>query len=267
MKILVIGDCHGKKPEIPDEDFELVLAVGDICGGTDEMRTAMFDSINSEKPFYEIRGESKAKKAVEESIEEGKQILETLNNLGKPVYIVPGNWDWTGINSDWDFLENRGYPEMLSEYENIHNLNFESREFEDVQFIGYGPCSGPEIPQYEDDKPNSQEEMNEMRKEYEQTKQELSNLFEKEDTILISHNAPQNTDLDMIDNPESPKHGRHYGSVIVRELVEEFNPLFNVAGHMHESEGVQSIGETLCINTGLNNVVLIDTDSKEIEFY
>ncbi|MFB6199510.1 MAG: metallophosphoesterase, partial [Candidatus Nanohaloarchaea archaeon] len=75
MKILIIGDCHGEKPEIPDEEFDLVLAVGDFCGGNDEMRSAMFEAIDTGKEWYEIFGVEEAKEAVEESIEEGKEIL------------------------------------------------------------------------------------------------------------------------------------------------------------------------------------------------
>lgn len=266
MKILVIGDCHGQKPEIPEEDFDLVLAVGDICGGTNEMRNAMFESIDSEEQWYEIMGREDAREAVNNSIEEGRNILEQLNSLQTPVFIVPGNWDWTGNSSDWEFLDGKGYPAMLAEYENIHNLNYDARQFQNYRFIGYGPCSGPEIPQYEDDRPGSEEELEEMKHEYEENRARLSDLFTEDRTIFLSHNVPQDTDIDMIDNPDSPKNGRHYGSVIVRELVEEFAPDFNIAGHMHESEGVQDLGDTRCVNTGLNNVLIIDTDSREVEF-
>ncbi|MFP4038698.1 MAG: metallophosphoesterase [Candidatus Nanohaloarchaea archaeon] len=152
MKILVVGDCHGEKPEIPEEDFDLVLAVGDICGGTDEMRSAMFEASESGEGWYDVFGEEEARKAVEASIEEGREILEKLDSLGVPVFIVPGNWDWTGENSDWVFLKGRGFPEMLKDFENIYNINFSGKSFGGLSFIGYGPCSGPEIPQYEDDK-------------------------------------------------------------------------------------------------------------------
>lgn len=268
MRILVIGDCHGRKPEIPDTEYDMVLAVGDICGGTDEMRTHMFQAIDSENRWYELMGEEKAKREVEKSIEDGREILEQLNNLQVPVFIVPGNWDWSREQSDWKFLEEKGYEQMVSEYENIHDLNFSREELGDFSFVGYGPCSGPELPQYEDDKPETDEELEEMREEYREKKEELQRLFERTGsrTIFLSHNAPNNTDLDMIENEDSPKHGRHYGSVIVRELVEEYGPEFNVAGHMHEGKGTDEIGETLCINTGLQNSLVIDTAREGREF-
>lgn len=261
MRALIIGDCHGEKPEIPDEEFDLILAVGDICGGTDEMRSAMFEARGSEKEWYEIFGEEDAKEAVEESIAEGKQILKQLNEVGVPVYIVPGNWDWTGEDSEWSFLEGIGYTEMLEEFENIRDLNFEKEQFEDWSFVGYGPCSGPEIPQYEDDEPETTEEKEEIREEYEEKKEKLFDLMKNSGkTVLLSHNAPQNTSLDEIDNPNSPVHGRHYGSVIVRDIIEEFSPEYDIAGHMHEAEGREKVEETECLNTGLNTVWVLDTE-------
>jgi Icc-related predicted phosphoesterase len=264
MKALIIGDCHGEMPDIPGEGFDLVLCVGDICGGTDEMRTAMFQAIDSEKTWYEIFGEEEAREAVEESIEEGKEILSRLEDLGVPVLVVPGNWDWTGENSEWDFLEGKGYPEVLKGFENVQDLNFSSREFEEFVFIGYGPCSGPEIPQYEDDKPDSEETMEEIREEYLEKKEKLSDIFrthrDSGKTVFLSHNVPQETSLDRIDNPDNPRHGRHYGSVIVKEIIEEFSPEFSIAGHIHEGEGRETLGESLCLNTGLNTVWVLDKE-------
>ena len=260
MKALIIGDCHGEMPDIPEEGFDIVLSVGDICGGTDEMRSAMFEAMDTEKEWYEFFGEEEAREAVEKSIREGKEILEELDSLGVPVLIVPGNWDWTGENSDWEFLEGRGYPEMLEGFDNVRNLNFSSFNLEGWKIIGYGPCSGPEIPQYEDDKPETEEEMQEIREDYEEKKQELSELFMKGETILLSHNVPQDTSLDRIEDEESPAYGRHYGSVIVRELIEEYSPEYSVAGHMHECEGRENVEDTECLNTGLNTVWVLDTD-------
>ena len=267
MKILVIGDCHGEVPEIPETSFDAVLAVGDICGGTDEMRKYMFEAIDSEKYWYELMGEEEAKEEVKASIREGHKILQKLESLGVPVYVVPGNWDWTSEDEGWEFLDGRGYPEMISDYSNVHDLNFELETLNGVDFIGYGPCSGPEVPQYEDDKPDSEEELEEIREAYEENKEELETLFEQSnnETVFLSHNAPHDTRLDMIDNPDSPKDGRHYGSLIVKELVEAYQPVYNVAGHMHESEGEEELGDTTCINTGFHNSLILNLENGAVK--
>lgn len=262
MNALIIGDCHGDVPDIPKEGFDLVLCVGDICGETDEVRNTMFEAMDTEKEWYELLGEEEAKKAVKSSIQEGKEILDELDSLGVPVFVVPGNWDWTGENSDWDFLEDRGYPEMLEEFDNIHDLNFDCREEGGWNLIGYGPCSGPEIPQYEDDKPKSEEEMEKIIEEYDGKKERLRQFFNDEKNIFLSHNVPQDTSLDEIDNEDSPVQGRHYGSVIVKELIEDLSPEYSVAGHMHEGEGRETLGNTNCLNTGLGTVWILDTDDR-----
>lgn len=153
---------------------------------------------------------------------------------------------------------------MLEDFDNIHDLNFSKREHGGLNFIGYGPCSGPEIPQYEDDKPDSEEELEEIEEDYIDKKKRLKQLFDPEtETVFLSHNAPNGTDLDMIDNPDSPKDGRHYGSLILREILEEESPSLNIAGHMHESEGLETVSGVKCLNTGLYSVWAVDTKERD----
>lgn len=40
------------------------------------------------------------------------------------------------------------------------------------------------------------------------------------------------------------------GSTAVRELIEKYQPLLSLHGHVHESAGAVRIGRTLCINPG-----------------
>src|SRR5260370_37986754 len=41
------------------------------------------------------------------------------------------------------------------------------------------------------------------------------------------------------------------GSNAVRAVVEEYKPLVELHGHIHESRGTAKIGKTVCINTGI----------------
>ena len=161
MEVLVVGDCHGEIPEISEEAerADVILATGDICGDSSQMREAMFQSIDSEKDWYNILGRQKAKEMVNKSLEEGEQVLKYLNSFGKPVFLVPGNWDWIGDEEGWNFLETNHFQQLIDKYDNIQNINCQTVQDSHFNYIGYGPCSGPEIPQYEDEKPN-EEEMN-----------------------------------------------------------------------------------------------------------
>ena len=61
------------------------------------------------------------------------------------------------------------------------------------------------------------------------------------------------------------------GSTAVRRVIETYQPLLSIHGHIHESGGERKIGETLCINPGseANHGVLrgyiVDIGSKGIE--
>jgi Icc-related predicted phosphoesterase len=61
------------------------------------------------------------------------------------------------------------------------------------------------------------------------------------------------------------------GSTAVRRVIEDYQPLLGVHGHIHESGGERRIGETLCINPGseANHGILrgylVDIGDKGIE--
>jgi len=268
MKILVVGDCHGVKPDIEQEgeEADLILATGDICGDADEMREAMFKSIESEKNWYDLIGREKTKKLVNKSIEEGDEVLKYLNSFDKPVFLVPGNWDWIGDEEDWNFLSQNYFQELIDKYSNIQNINCERIQDSEFTYIGYGPCSGPEVPQYEDDRPGK-EEMEDLRKEYKDKLRELRSIFDEAEkpVIFLSHNTPNQTKLDQIRNPNSPADGRHYGSLVVKNLIEEKTPLLSIAGHIHEGYGRENVSGTEAINAGLESHVLIELSQAKIK--
>jgi uncharacterized protein len=61
------------------------------------------------------------------------------------------------------------------------------------------------------------------------------------------------------------------GSTAVRELIENYQPLLAIHGHIHESGGERKIGKTLCINPGsqanegILRGYLVDIGTKGIE--
>jgi Icc-related predicted phosphoesterase len=269
MKILVVGDCHGEKPEIEDaaEKADVILAVGDICGDSDRMRDAMFASMDSEKEWYDVLGREEARDAVERSLEEGEKVLEYLDSFNTPVFVVPGNWDWNGEEESWEFLAENRFQELVEKFSSIHNINGESFRDSDLCYIGYGPCPGPEVPQHDDEKPENREEMEEIRHEYRRQRQEIEELFQEAEkpVIFLSHNVPHETSLDRIENPDSPADGRHYGSMVVKDMIEKFQPALNAAGHMHEGYGQEKVEETLALNAGLHSNVLVEVVNGEVE--
>jgi Icc-related predicted phosphoesterase len=66
-----------------------------------------------------------------------------------------------------------------------------------------------------------------------------------EHLILMAHNAPFGTRIDRVG------FGQSVGSRAVREFIERHQPDVCIGGHIHESKGVDSIGKTQIVNTGL----------------
>lgn len=77
--------------------------------------------------------------------------------------------------------------------------------------------------------------------------------------IFNSHIPPYGTSLDMA--PELSKDLRiqsdlshvimsHVGSKAVRAALEKYQPLLGLHGHIHESDGLERLGDTLIINPG-----------------
>ena len=77
--------------------------------------------------------------------------------------------------------------------------------------------------------------------------------------IFNFHDPPINTKIDL-----APKLGKdmrliagldgvkfvHVGSKAIREVIEKYQPLLGLHGHIHESSGFEYIGKTLCLNPG-----------------
>lgn len=80
--------------------------------------------------------------------------------------------------------------------------------------------------------------------ECETDKSENSTAGNWDNLIAIMHNPPKDTECDKIPN------GVHVGSPLLRKFIEDVKPLAVVTGHIHESAGIDKIGDTTVINPG-----------------
>jgi len=261
-KCLILGDLHGKKPKVFFNNYDLIITTGDFC--SDSLRKYMFKAIkikskehDSKIKWYDLIGKRKARRMIRKSISDGRSILKYLNSLKVPVYIIPGNWDWyKEKNSDWFFLKKNHYKTLFKYLGNIYDVHNKLLNVGNYNIIGYGNSSGPEYPQYKEDLETfKNKELRKLKNHYKRDLEKISSLFEKatKPVIFLSHNVPFNTPLDLIRNKNSPKYGYHYGSLIVREIVEKYQPLVNIGGHIHENLGKYKIKNTMCINAGFSS--------------
>ena len=97
MKILAIGDFHGKFPKKLEREIkkaDVVLSIGDF-GGSKKLLKLVFKHLY--KGWWNVVEKKKVREYILEDYNSGKKIIKTLNNVGTPVYIVHGNWDFEGI--------------------------------------------------------------------------------------------------------------------------------------------------------------------------
>src|SRR5689334_14348104 len=98
-KFLIIGDLHGAKPKLffKKNEFDAIIAPGDFC--SDETRKYMFMALRLmidegiDVEWYDLVGREHALAMVNQSLKDGRKVLEYLNSLSKPVFVLPGNWD------------------------------------------------------------------------------------------------------------------------------------------------------------------------------
>lgn len=63
-------------------------------------------------------------------------------------------------------------------------------------------------------------------------------------SILVTHEPPFDTVADLAYTSE------HVGSRVLRQFIEEYQPLACMCGHIHEGTGLDYIGATLILNPG-----------------
>ncbi|BAM70968.1 phosphoesterase [Methanothermobacter sp. CaT2] len=152
-------------------------------------------------------------------------VEELLNDLAShniPVVAVPGNCDPHGAVTK---IEN-------SKAVNIHGRSI---NIKDIAICGLGGSNPTPF--------NTPLELEE-----DEIKAELDDLMEKSGEgdvlILVTHAPPHGTSLDRIPS------GDNVGSRGVRDVIERHQPCLNICGHIHESPGVDRIGETIVVNPG-----------------
>lgn len=303
MKILVIGDLHGRKPKIPKIDFDCIVQVGDVC---DDRKLSPYwrlwfhllkelgdDAPDAEELILSDVGEEGYKKLEKDSLIEGRKILEYLNSFEKPVFFIPGNWDQSfgettvknpeisnyAYYKSWfeRFLGKESNPKLVKGLKNVFDCQFKIHNFKNINLIGYGLSNNKEKIIEKPKKKLSKLEIKKLDNIYFKIINRLSLLYKLRDknspVIFLTHNIPYETKLDIVKDKKSYAYKKHLGSYVAREFCEKYKPLICIGGHVHEGKGKDKIGKTLLINPGFGEdaLVLIDIDEnkgkvREIKF-
>lgn len=295
VKILVIGDLHGRMPRFHFKEFDYIICVGDICDdrGLRPFYKKYFALIKKfgvdDAPDFDVFmeqkfGEGKYREIMDESIVVGRKILRKLDSFGVPVFFVPGNWDYsygpTRVKDmdkddynylrtwiDW-WLGRRTNKKLLRGFRNVYDLQYGLYRGEEFNVLGYGNISGPEklkekIREYE----MSNRERVVLKKLAGEIPGRLNRLFSKRNkkvpTIFVSHNIPYGV-MDKGGDRKSHVYGKHLGSTVARDFCLKKKPEICLGGHVHEFYGKRKLGDTVVVNVGHGRdaQVLLDINER-----
>ena len=160
--------------------------------------------------------------------ETGKTALEALVKNSDSIFAVLGNCD---------------EPDFISEIEDADICVQKSMVFKDGLVIA-GSGGGSK---FSGDTPFERTE-EELVQDFDVIKNSLSQIADDDgkcsSLVLVMHNPPKDTKADVIPGDI------HVGSQKLREFIESTQPVLVVTGHIHESAGIDKIGDSTVINPG-----------------
>lgn len=155
------------------------------------------------------------------SLQEAKGLLSPLVRLRLPVLFVPGNCD---------------PPSLVGvDVEGARCIHGTCEAYGDLMFVGVG--GGLISPFHTPFELTEKEVMNVLNRGF-------RHALTRRWFVLVSHHPPKNTKVDVAHV------GGHIGSLSVRQFVEEKKPSIVFCGHVHESRGIDQIGNTILVNPG-----------------
>jgi Icc-related predicted phosphoesterase len=276
VKILVIGDFHGKFPKklkdiIKKEKINLVVSTGDYSQFS--LGKLFFKHVYGKEDveLWEFIGKERYKQRVLKDHKKGKEVLDKLNNLSIPVISVLGNHDYSRADDvmdikkpkkfwKWSWDESLKISKEMVKRKNIHKIDYNYFKWKDLIFVGARGHSFPGLVK---------------SKAYKKHRAKLEKIFKKFNKenregkiIFVAHVPPYKTNLDLIKSKEAHEKAKnkHFGSKMFKRLINRYQPSLFLCGHVEESKGKEKIGNTLAVNCGSihhGDFFIIDFDEKK----
>lgn len=213
---------------------------------------------------------------IRKDLKKGEEVLKKLDKIRVPVITVIGNLDYANINDSydekggggkykggsWKWIEQDFFSKIIKKYKNIHRFDYKYVKFGGLIFIGgYGHTFPGKV-------------KSRNYKKYRIILDKLFKKFSKENkqkkVIFVSHNVPYNCKLDKIKSGQAERYlrGKHYGSKLIRRIIDKYQPVLHFGGHFHENPGRDKIGKTIVVNPGAaedGRAAIVDIDEKKIK--
>jgi Icc-related predicted phosphoesterase len=278
MKILAIGDFHGKFPVklkklAKSKEIDLVLCTGDFAGVKQwiPLLKKMFDSLGKGENFSieEYLGRKKYKDLLKKDFSAGERILRELNKLKKKVICVFGNGDWYKRLSEKHGF-NKTYEPFMKKLKNLKSINRGKAVYKKIKIVGFGGYLNPDVYFTTKGKKainDSVKQNKKRKKEYILEEKRLMKLMKSKPAILLTHYTPYKC-LDKMNKKNQIKFSRkgYMGVSSFNRAIRKFKPILVICGHMHENQGKCKMGKTFVVNPGAavdGKASLIDFDEKK----
>lgn len=233
MKILVIGDPHGKLPKSMDSlinknDIELIICVGELPPVK-----------RGDSGGFIKRGDT-------------REMVRKINSLKKTILLLRGN-SYTSLKGS------KFFNKIISKYKRIINKEglVKGGEHKFILFEMF----------YEREFYNflSKEFLDHVTKNNAVREKKLNKLLkENKDAILISHVPPYGF-LDITNNKFTRNKDKHVGSKVLLKAIRKYPPGFVFCGHIHEAKGISKIRKTIIINAGSEgDYFIFDTETNKV---
>ncbi|MFH1425448.1 MAG: metallophosphoesterase [archaeon] len=223
MKILALGDPHGKLPKniiSLMKKVDLIVCVGDI----------------PYTPKNPLKEESWTKKVKAKANKSYSEIIKKLNSSKKPLLTLRGNMFAKSKES------NKLTKRAFSKHKDLYHKKFGKLKILNQNFIFYDILYEPH---------NLRKKSSEKRFKSNKVKEKNLNkqLKSIDDPIIISH-APPYGYLDVVNNKLTNFKKKHVGSKILLKAIKKHKPKLVLCGHIHEAKGKKKIGKTGVYNLG-----------------
>lgn len=269
MKILVMGDFHGKFPKNLKQEAkkaDLILCTGDF-GGSEKLLKIIFNYLG--KKWWEQISLEKAKKYLLEDYNSGKKIIYELDKLNKPFFIIPGNWDFTSrsIIERNVGLKFKLYQEIVKKSRNLHWWNRGVKKIDNLKIIVFGGIVTAGAYLYKNKVFSEKQRKKFIQKNKKETEQ-LIKYGEKDVDLLLAHYPPYGFFDKVNYKGENPMNGKHVGFKGYTLFIKKYSPKIFICGHMHEYQGMKKFGKTKIIKTGAakdGKGVILEIENKKIK--
>ena len=154
-----------------------------------------------------------------------EDVINFLLSLNKPIFFVHGN-----IDPSPDY-----FSSLEANYKNLNYIHLKRAKIGDYYLVGIGDFHF--MPNIVIDK--------------------LEELVKRDPkkTIIVSHYPPKG----LVDFTSD---GEHAGIERFREIIEKYQPLLFICGHIHEAAGVTKLGKTTIVNASMKNILAEINDGE-----